>query len=418
MKKLSYTILAVFTLFAFIGPNRVLAATTPSLGTANTFGLISNLFQHNATTTINGAAGNVLGVLGYSSIAGLGIINTTNGTTEVNNAAWTAAGIAQNAALANLNNQVLTSCTNIGEAGNLDAIVIGAGAPGHFPPGCYYRAGAMNIVNGGTVTLDGAGTYIFKSTGGAITTGANSFVVLNGASACDVFWIPVGATTLGAPSTFKGTVIDAAGITIGDTVGWVGRALAYGGTVTSNGAVSSVNTITVPSCTNPGSLTVTKTVINDNGRSNVVSDFPLFVGATAVVSGILNNFVAGVYAITETNNPDYAQTFTGDCVGGSITLASDGNYVCGITNNDIAASVPGGHRRDVVTTYTAPTTTTTATTTSTTTFVAPPYFYIPSLPNTGFADSNPDFYRTFFTYLGVFIVLSLVIVAAEKKHKV
>ena len=406
----------MFALFSLIGPNRALAATTPSLGTANTFGLISNLFQHNATTTITGVVGNTLGVLGYSSIAGLGIINTSNGTTEVNNAAWTAAGIAQNAALANLNNQYLLSCTNIGEVGNLDAIVINGGTPGHFPPGCYYRAGAMNIVDNGSITLNGSGTYIFKSTGGAVTTGANTSVVLNGASACDVFWTPVAATTLGANSTFKGTVLDAAGITIGDTVDWVGRALAYGGTVTSNGGIAAINTITVPSCSNPASLTITKTVINDSGRTKIVSDFPLFVGATAVVSGILNNFAATTYAITETSDVNYTQSFAGDCdANGNITLSADGNYQCTVTNDDIAAPTLGGHRRNTVTTYTTPTATTTSI--ATTTFVPPPYF-IPALPNTGLYTEEASFASVFLTYLGIFTLLSLVIVLVDKKKLV
>jgi hypothetical protein len=55
----------------------------------------------------------------------------------------------------------------------------------------------MSIDGGGTITLDGKGTYIFKSTG-AFTTSDNAIVVLeNGADACDVFWIPVQATTIG-----------------------------------------------------------------------------------------------------------------------------------------------------------------------------------------------------------------------------
>jgi hypothetical protein len=79
---------------------------------------------------------------------------------------------------------------------------------------------------------------------GALTTAANSVVTLaGGASACDVFWTPTAATTLGANSTFVGTDIDASGITIGSTVTWEGRALAFGGTVSTD-----VDTITAPTC--------------------------------------------------------------------------------------------------------------------------------------------------------------------------
>lgn len=42
------------------------------------------------------------------------------------------------------------------------------------------------------------------------------------------------ATTLGADSLFKGTVIDDAGITVGNNVTREGRALDYATTVTTN----------------------------------------------------------------------------------------------------------------------------------------------------------------------------------------
>lgn len=79
---------------------------------------------------------------------------------------------------------------------------------------------------------------------GALTTSANSAVVLaGGASTCNVWWTPTQATTLGATSTFAGIDIDAAGINIGSTVNWTGRALAFGGTVTTD-----VDTITADAC--------------------------------------------------------------------------------------------------------------------------------------------------------------------------
>jgi hypothetical protein len=95
----------------------------------------------------------------------------------------------------------------------------------------------------------GAGVYVFRP-GGALNSGDNSSVVLaNGACAGNVFWAPVGATTLGANAalsatpTFVGNILDAAGITIGHFAHLSGRALAFGGTVTTD-----ANTITVPTC--------------------------------------------------------------------------------------------------------------------------------------------------------------------------
>lgn len=53
--------------------------------------------------------------------------------------------------------------------------------------------------------------------GGALTTGANtSFVLAGGVCETDVFWAPVGATTIGADTAFVGNILDPAGITIGN----------------------------------------------------------------------------------------------------------------------------------------------------------------------------------------------------------
>jgi hypothetical protein len=125
----------------------------------------------------------------------------------------------------------------------MEGVIIGANPPGTFPPGCYTSVGALGITANGIVTLTGNGVYVFRSTGGAITTGANSNIVLaGGACAGNVFWTAVGATTLGGASTFVGSILDAAGVTLGLAANVTGRALAFGGTVTTNGA----NTITVP----------------------------------------------------------------------------------------------------------------------------------------------------------------------------
>jgi hypothetical protein len=159
-----------------------------------------------------------------------------------------ATGIDQGTTTAFLNSQ---PCTSLGVgAVALNAVSIGANPPGTFNPGCYSSGGAMDIVLGTTVTLSGAGVYIFRS-GGAITTGMDSAVVaINGACASDVNWTAIGATVIGAHTgaslvtpTFIGNIFDAAGISLGHFANLTGRALAFGGTVTTD-----ANTITVPSC--------------------------------------------------------------------------------------------------------------------------------------------------------------------------
>src|SRR5207253_3093825 len=78
---------------------------------------------------------------------------------------------------------------------------------------------------------------------GALNTTAGAVVTLTNSSACDVFWTPSAATTLGANTNFSGTVIDDSCVTVGANSTWVGRALAFCGTVTID-----TDTISAPSC--------------------------------------------------------------------------------------------------------------------------------------------------------------------------
>ncbi|HBD05096.1 TPA: hypothetical protein DCZ32_01405, partial [Candidatus Uhrbacteria bacterium] len=96
--------------------------------------------------------------------------------------------------------------------------------------------------------------------------------------------------------------------------------------------------ITNDDIANPATINVVKTVINDNGRTKVFSDFPLFVNGTPVVSGDTNTFTApAVYTVTETADPNYTQAFSGDCdSNGIVNIIPGDDKFCIITNNDIA----------------------------------------------------------------------------------
>jgi hypothetical protein len=203
------------------------AATSPSLGVAGPFSVLSGSY-------VNTAPGTVLnGDLGYTT--GPAVTPTVNGNTRVADATYNQAGIDQGSTLSALSSQPCTYNFPLGAVDLATDVthLSPGGVVGHYNPGVYCITGAANSTVNGTITLDGPGTYIFRMDG-ALTTGANSIVTLaGGASACDVWWTPTAATTLGANSTFVGTDIDASGITIGDTVTWTGRALAFGGTVST-----------------------------------------------------------------------------------------------------------------------------------------------------------------------------------------
>ncbi len=268
------TFLIVILLASIYSAPQAYAATSPGLGLADTFGILSDTYTNTTGgTTINGD-------LGYTT--GPATAPTVNGTTHVADGTYSQAGIDQNTALSSLNSQ---PCTFTFAAGAIDlASDVTHGPAGVYTPGVYCISGAASIGGGGTITLTGSGTYIFRMTG-ALNTSANSTVALASASACDVWWTPGSATTLGANSTFYGTDIDAAGITIGNSVIWNGRALAYGGTVST-----ASDTVSVPTCSSSsssstsdsssgsGSTTNTPTVCTSTG----VKAKPLIIDAKRI----------------------------------------------------------------------------------------------------------------------------------------
>jgi Ice-binding-like len=212
------------------------AATSPSLGMAASFGILSSTYTNTASgTTINGD-------LGYTT--GPAVTPTINGTTySPPSSKYSAAGTDQGSALATLNSQ---PCTFTFPLGAVDlATDASHGTLGTYTSGVYCTsASSAASIGAAGITLSGGGTFIFR-VNGALTTVSNSAVRLaGGASACNVFWTPIAATTLGPVSTFVGTDIDASGITIGRIVTWAGQALAFGGTVSTT-----ADTITVATCT-------------------------------------------------------------------------------------------------------------------------------------------------------------------------
>jgi uncharacterized protein YjdB len=105
-------------------------------------------------------------------------------------------------------------------------------------PGVYCYAGAISVT--GTLTLNGSGTYIFR-TAQTLNTTANSAIALtNGAIADNVTWVPVGPSTLGANSAFKGSILgQSAAITVGDNTTLLnGRVLSAAAVTLSNNQIT------------------------------------------------------------------------------------------------------------------------------------------------------------------------------------
>lgn len=327
------------------------AATAPALGSTSAFGIVSGTSTNANTapqTIINGSVcGTTLTVPRPLTITG--------GAEETPCAP--AKGIDQGAALATINGQACTPIT-----GTLNGVIVGGNAPGTFPPGCYAVTGAMDITTGTTVTLDatapggdGGSVWIFKSTGafttGASTAGFPNVALANGASAANVFWAPAGATTIGAnfalsaTPTFVGTIIDDAGISLGHFANLLGRALNFATTVTTD-----ANTITVPT-----TLTLRKTVINNNGGTAVAGAWTLSANGPTAITGAHGSAAVtgaavtpGLYTLSESGGPSNYTASTYSCavnggaavVSNTITLAAGDSATCTITNDDFALVTP------------------------------------------------------------------------------
>src|SRR3989344_5398673 len=86
-------------------------------------------------------------------------------------------------------------------------------------------------------------------------------------------------------------------------------------------------------------ITVIKLVV---GGTKVVADFPLFVNASGVTSGVANSFpVPATYTVTETSNTNYTASFSGFCPGGVISLTLGTPKICTITNTYAIPPVSG-----------------------------------------------------------------------------
>lgn len=353
--------LITVALFAFT--TNAYAATTPFLGVSDTFSVLAHTFT--STTIPNGAS--LFGDLGYATTTGVSVF--VSGATHPNDATYLQAGVDQHAALSALDSQACTF--TFGGAVDL-ATDISHGPLGVYAPGVYCSSGAMSIGGGGTVSLSGAGTYIFRPTGALTTSDFSIATTTNGASACDVFWTPqmptpLVATALGLDTQFVGTVIEPTGaansdITVGGGTKWVGRALAFDWNVTLNPAIMRYVSITAPTCPVPpppvpttATLHIIKHVVNDNGGVSTASSFTLHVkgsgsmgisdvvGSPAVGAespGTSYTLNAGTYAVSEDAFSGYTQSMSGDCdANGNVTLTSGDNKTCTITNDDIAPPV-------------------------------------------------------------------------------
>ena len=200
-------------------------------------------------------------------------------------------------------------------------------------PGVYLvpSAGSLN----GNITLDAGNnanaTFIIKFQGGLTGAASTTMSLINGARACNVFWIAEGAISIGASCTIKGTIIAHAGaITLGAATNLDGRILTASGGITFGPGVASLpigkNTLTIDCvniCENPilGSvakfaLFTSSGAVSNTGISYVVGD----LGTNAV--GSINGFETSIFiGSAQTANTATAAAAT-DLANACTTLSS------------------------------------------------------------------------------------------------
>jgi hypothetical protein len=202
------------------------------LGTAANFAVLAGSTITNIGPTV--IAGNV-GLSPGTSISGFppgivtppSIIDDANATAATAETDLTAAYI----------NAAGQTPTQILTGQNLGGLTLG--------PGVYFFSSGAQLT--GTLTLTGAGFYIFQI-GSTLTTASGAVVqAINGAQAANIFWQVGSSATLGSGTTFLGNILAFDSIT-NDSAGVVaGRLLAR------NGAVTMADlTLTFPPAIPPG----------------------------------------------------------------------------------------------------------------------------------------------------------------------
>jgi hypothetical protein len=199
---------------------------------------------HNAVTnpgTVNLKSAVTFGVLSADGISGTGTVSGNVGTAAGTIGSVTATtgytvyspgDAAVTTALTDLNTAYTNAAGRTADA-VLSVTIYDLGSNTKTPG--VYEIGTDAAMTG-TLTLNGAGIYIFQI-GGNLTTATNSIVSLtNGAQWSDVFWQVGSSATLGTNSAFEGTIMANTSIQVNSGATMSARLLA--GAVSATGAVA------------------------------------------------------------------------------------------------------------------------------------------------------------------------------------
>lgn len=198
------------------------------LATAINFGLLAGSTVTNTGNSV--LTGGNLGLFPGTSVTGFppGVL-TVPAVQEIDNALASQAQIDANNAYVYFTTIVPPGTTE----STLDGLTLS--------PGTYTSGSSMILNVGQTLTLNGAGNYIFQI-GSTLTIDVGATILLTGgATAADIIWLVGSSATIGTGATMVGDIIAQISIALnGGTLN--GRALALTGAVT----IAAAETITVP----------------------------------------------------------------------------------------------------------------------------------------------------------------------------
>ena len=216
MKKTRRLLIPLFlaAVVVAITPLTALAATLPLLGTAGNFAVLAN------TTITNTGPSWITGQIGVATPPGA-ITNFPPGTSGAKHHADSTATTAETNLVTGYND-ASQPCTTTYTGVNLGGKTL--------VPGVYCQTTAPTLT--GTLTLKGAGVYIFKIGSTLVTANSASVVLIGGAQPCDIFWQVASSATIAPSTTFVGNIMAVGSIAMQTGATLNGRALARTGAVT------------------------------------------------------------------------------------------------------------------------------------------------------------------------------------------
>lgn len=315
----------VFLALGILAPVAAHAATAPDLGTAASYAVFG---KAGVTNNSNVGTTHIWGDVGADAMSSI----TNLGVSQVGGAMIAPASGIQTAATA------AYGALDAGTQGT--PVALDLAGTNTVTPGVY-TVGASTL--NGTLTLNGPGVYIFRSSSSNTTGHSGTMVLENGATSCNVFWEVSASMTIGTGAHMVGTIIANSGlISLGTGAVLEGRAFSLISQVTLDS-----NQIIQPSCTAPATLHVVKLVVGGTATASAFTIHVKDASSTEVgggpfpgVAGLgtAYSLPAGTYSVSEAPNSSYVQTFSGSgCdVNGNAVLSAGQDAICTVVNTAVA----------------------------------------------------------------------------------